>query len=266
MHTELRAARHIKIEIIHYGSMAGNARQLKSGEQMQKTELKDKFDKMAESYDEMWVKLAPINDALHLLIGGVLAKLPEQAKILCVGAGTGAEIVYLAKRFPQWTFTAVDPSAGMLDVCRERLSKLGVESRCEFHVGYLESLPSSTSFDAATSLLVSQFILDEKSRSDFFGLIAKQLKPEGILVSSDLSADLSSSKGQSLLDTWLEVMREGGIPQAGLEGMRNAYGKSVAVLPQQDIAAIISAGGFKEPVHFFQTGLIHAWFSVKSSA
>lgn len=233
---------------------------------MQEDDIKENFDKMAASYDGMWVKLAPINNALHLLLGGVFANLPEQAKILCVGAGTGAEIIALAKRFPQWTFTAVDPSAGMLDVCRERLSKLGVESRCEFHVGYLDSLSSSASFDAATSLLVSQFILDEKSRSDFFRQIATRLKPEGILVSSDLSADLSSPQGQSLLDTWLEVMRNGGIPQAGLDGMRKAYEESVAVLPEQDVAAIIAAGGFEAPVRFFQTGLIHAWFSVKASA
>ncbi len=90
-----------------------------------------------------------------------------------------------------------------------------------------------------------------------------QLKPGGILVSSDLSADLSSAQHQSLLEIWLEVVKEGGIPQEEIEGIRNAYGKDIAVLPERDVATVISSGGFEEPIHFYQAGLIHAWYSIK---
>jgi tRNA (cmo5U34)-methyltransferase len=51
------------------------------------------FDKQASSYDQQWSKMAPINDALHLLMSTALSELPPQANILCVGAGTGAEIL-----------------------------------------------------------------------------------------------------------------------------------------------------------------------------
>lgn len=231
---------------------------------MQREEVEKIFNGMAETYDQQWERLAPINDSLHLLMGGVLSGLPIQASILCVGAGTGAEIIYLAKRFPQWTFTAVDPSVSMLNVCRNRLKALDIEDRCKFHVGYLESLPLSDLFDAATSLLVSQFILDEKSKSDFFKLIANHLKPKGVLVSSDLSADLNSLSYQSLLKTWLELMKEGGVSPEGREGMRNAYGKSVSVLPNKDIETFIQSAGFDNPIRFFQLGLISAWNSIKA--
>ena len=40
--------------------------------------------------------------------------------------------------------------------------------RCEFHEGYLDSLPSSEPFGAATSLLVSQFVRDPVARAEFF--------------------------------------------------------------------------------------------------
>ena len=95
--------------------------------------------------------------------------------MLCVGAGTGAELSYLAERFPGWRFTAVEPSAPMLEVCRRRAEAQGIEGRCIFHEGYLESLPPSEPFDAATSLLVSQFILDPEERSGFFRAIAGRL-------------------------------------------------------------------------------------------
>ena len=67
---------------------------------MRKEEITALFDKQASSYDQQWSKMA-IKDALHLLTGPVLSELPPKAKILCVGAGTGAEILYLAQKFPE---------------------------------------------------------------------------------------------------------------------------------------------------------------------
>ena len=78
-------------------------------------------------------------------------------------AGTGQELVYLAEKFPRWRFAAVEPSAPMLAVCRRKAEERGVAPRCVFHEGYLDSLPPSAPFDAATSLLVSQFILDPEA-------------------------------------------------------------------------------------------------------
>ncbi|MFT7681755.1 MAG: tRNA (cmo5U34)-methyltransferase [Moritella dasanensis] len=37
-----------------------------------------------------------MKDALHLSIRILLSDLPENANILCVGAGTGAELIYLS--------------------------------------------------------------------------------------------------------------------------------------------------------------------------
>lgn len=74
----------------------------------------------ASSYDKQAAKLAPVYDALYLLIRLVLFELPADARILCVGVGTGSELVALAQAFPQWRFTAVEPAAPMLDICRQK--------------------------------------------------------------------------------------------------------------------------------------------------
>ena len=74
----------------------------------------------ASSYDNQRAKLAPIKDALHLCIRMKLSKLPVDARILCVGVGTGTELIYLAQEFPQWHFTAVEPAPEMLKICRQR--------------------------------------------------------------------------------------------------------------------------------------------------
>jgi len=228
---------------------------------MQKEQIKKNFDQQAASYDQQWSKLAPIRDALHLLIGAVFAHLPEDARILSVGAGTGAEIMYLADKFPRWRFTIVEPSSAMLEVCRSRAEENKFADRCFFHEGYLDSLPSTEDFDAATSLLVSQFILDEKERTDFFSELARRLRSGTVLVSSDLASDLNSVEYQSLLNVWLEMMKITGMPDEGLERMRSVYGRDVAVLPPDQIEALIATSGFKMPVQFYQAGLIHAWYS-----
>lgn len=228
---------------------------------MHSTDIKAIFDQQASSYDDRWAKTAPIRSALHFLLEAVFAGLPDEARVLCVGAGTGEEIEYLARRFPRWTFVAVDPSGAMLDVCRAKAEKGGFTARCHFHEGYLESLPDLGAFDAATCFLVSQFILDPQARSDFFRGIAARLHPGGILTSSDLASDVASSEYDALLRTWLNMMLAAGIPAAGLEQMRAAYTRDVAMLPPATVASVIASGGFDEPVRFYQAGLIHAWFA-----
>ncbi|GGI20574.1 SAM-dependent methyltransferase [Oxalicibacterium faecigallinarum] len=231
---------------------------------MRDDEIKAIFDQQATSYDERWAKTAPIRHALHFLLEAVFATLPVNARILCVGAGTGEEIDYLAKRYPQWKFTVVEPSGAMLDVCRSKAEKGGYLARCEFHEGYLDSLPDQNAFDAATCFLVSQFILDQDARIAFFHSIAARLKPNGILASSDLASDIGSSDYEVLLETWLNMMLAAGIPAAGLEQMRAAYAKDVAILPPARIASMITSAGFDQAVQFYQSGLIHAWFSQRA--
>lgn len=233
---------------------------------MHSDEIKAIFDQQASCYDERWAKTAPIREALHFLLAAVFAELPANARILGVGVGTGEEMSYLAKRFPQWTFVAVEPSGAMLNVCRNKAEREGFISRCSFHEGYLESLPVQDTFDAATCFLVSQFIVEQEARTDFFRTIAARLRAGGILASSDLASDVGSSEYDALLGLWLNMMLAAGIPASGLEQMRAAYAKDVAVLPPARVTSIIKAGGFDEPVRFYQSGLIHAWFSRRASA
>ena len=150
--------------------------------------LKPTFNQQAATHDEQSAKMAPILDALHFLLEAVLSGLPTAANALCVGVGTGAELVHLAQTFPHWRFTAVDPSGAMLDLCRGKAEAMGFVDRCQFHEGYVESLSVEAVYGAATGFLVSQFILDQAVQTAFFQSIAQRLKPGAILASADLAA------------------------------------------------------------------------------
>lgn len=233
---------------------------------MQPEELKKIFDQQAAGYDTQWARMAPINNGLYFLLESVFAELPDDARILCVGAGTGKELIHLARTFPRWHFTAIEPSAAMLNICRDRVEEAGFTSRCHFHEGYLDSLDLNEMHDGATCFLVSQFILDKKSRVELFREIGGRLKPEGILASADLSSEWGSDDYEALLGVWLNMMAVAGIPAEGQNRMRDAYAKDVAILPSATVATIIKSAGFESPVQFFQAGLIHAWFAKSASA
>lgn len=88
--------------------------------------MTDFFTKeVSKAYDEENSKLAPIADNMHFLIRFILKDLPTRSRILCVGVGTGAEILSLSKEYPEWSDAGIDPSAAMLEVCHGRMNNAG---------------------------------------------------------------------------------------------------------------------------------------------
>ena len=220
------------------------------------------FEQQAQHYDARWQKVAPVYLGLYFLLESVFAPLNAKSRVLCVGAGTGKELLYLATKFPDWSFTAVEPSLAMLDVCRRNAEAAGVAERCQFHHGFLDTLPEAdNSYDAATCFLVSQFILNPQARIEFFKKIASKLKPDALLATADLCADLESGQYDALLPVWCSLMS--GVPATieQIDRTKDAYTKDVAILSAEQVAAIIAAGGFELPVQFFQAGLLQGWFT-----
>lgn len=215
----------------------------------------------AASYDkqtDLWISA---RDAMFTFMRLILADLPGDAHILCVGVGTGTELIALAGHFPNWRFTAVEPAPAMLDVCRQKVEENGLSARCIFHEGFLDSLPASESFDGATCLLVSHFFNQAQERSNFFQQIAARLKPGAILISSDLVLGQSPPVYESLFAVWLKMLNGSGWSEEQINGLRAAYGRDIALLTAPQVESIIEAGGFETPALFFQTLFIHAWFS-----
>lgn len=226
---------------------------------MQQHELDTLFDQQAAGYDAQWARMAPIRESLHFLLETVFADLPEDARLLCVGAGTGAEIAHMARRFPRWRFLALDPAPGMIEACRARAERDGFAERCEFHAGLVETLPEDAAFDGATCFLVSQFLLDPAERTAFFAAIGRRLREGGTLAWADLAWDTSAPDYRAMLQLWMRTMSGAGLDNEAIERMRANYARDVAILPPDRVAALVADAGFAQPLRFHQAGMIHGW-------
>lgn len=213
----------------------------------------------AEAYDRSLEPILPIKNTLHLLLRWHFASLPADAQVLVVGAGTGAEVRFLAPIFPGWRFTLVDPSAAMLDVARRHAEADGFADRCAFHVGLVTSLDQG-SFDAATSVLVSHFLAAAGDRQAFFADIAQRVKSGGRFFNADLCADVNDPSFSPVMDLWLDLAQ---MPEERRGMFRAAFGTALAAQGPAEVEAMIARAGFSAPIAVFQGALIRGWIATR---
>lgn len=122
--------------------------------------------------------------ALELTAALLRATLPERARILVVGAGTGAEILHLASVSPLWRFTALDISPDMLAVAKARCAEQAIAERVDFIAAPMQATQALPAHDAALAQLVAQFVPHE-DKDGFYAAIAAALTPRALFLSLD---------------------------------------------------------------------------------
>ncbi len=221
------------------------------------------FTNGANVYDERNRQLAPIADNMHFLIRLILKNAPEQARILCVGVGTGAEIISLSKSLPQWTFVGVDPSIGMLDVCRERLTEAGVQNRCELIHGYVDDVPEGENFYAVLSILVAHFVKRE-DRLNFYQAMYNRLRTNGMLINTEISFDLDSAEFPLMLKNWEAVQSMMGATPESLANLPMQLREMLSVISPTETEHLLKQTGIGVPIRFFQAFMISGWYGIKT--
>ncbi|CBW26031.1 conserved hypothetical protein [Halobacteriovorax marinus SJ] len=222
------------------------------------------FEEMGgENYDNSNKRFKPISDNLHFLNNLILRDLPNDAVILCVGVGTGADIIHLAKENEGWQFVGIDPSSAMLERCVANLKSEGLEHRCELFHGHLSDYKDNEKFDAVLSLFVMHFIeklsLREKVYEDIYSL----LKLGGRLIVSEISADFSSNDYPSLLEDWCRLQYTSGPKNESAQRVKDVVENTLEVLSSKETKDMMKRCGFNDVTEFFQSFLIKAWHATK---
>ncbi|ENW81715.1 hypothetical protein F909_01399 [Acinetobacter sp. ANC 3929] len=208
--------------------------------------------KVVERYDDHIRRLIPGYELMHQQVDALLqSALSSNAQILIVGCGTGYELEYLLNRHPTWTFTAVDPSLGMLQKAQALIQALGQSDRVQFVHGETASLTQQQSFDAALSILVAHFVPHEL-KSDFFAEISKRLKAEGLLI----TYDLMTVEGPLQFQALPLLCQSNGLSLEQSQAMMERLGQDFFTLSFDAYQQLLCGTGFRQ-VHCFSQVLTY---------
>jgi tRNA (cmo5U34)-methyltransferase len=217
----------------------------------------------ALNYEEAIRISCPAYDALHRMLAPWFTLLPPDARFLSAGAGTGAEILALAARFPHWQFTGVDASADMLAVCARKVKEAALGARVQLQHGRVESFRAGQLFDAASSVFVVNYIHGRQAKLAYLQALAVNLKPGAPLVLADLYGDPRSPLFVRLLRAWLMQYIGQGVQGASLQDIVDRILRDIAFVPESDVLDLLREAGFSEAVRFFQAYLYGGWVATR---
>ena len=112
-------------------------------------DTKELFNKVAKHYD----KLNTIfSFGLHKLWRKKLAaKLSNNSEVLDIATGTADVALEIAKQHPNSRITGLDPSLGMLEIGRKKITKKNLQDKIKLISGVAEDIPyDDYEFDYAT--------------------------------------------------------------------------------------------------------------------
>ncbi|MBK5512609.1 class I SAM-dependent methyltransferase [Pseudomonas sp. TH15] len=206
-------------------------------------------------------------DACHDLAACMLAASLGQsrsAKVLVVGAGgTAQEIIAMGALEPGWTFTAVDPSAPMLEAATQQLQANDLLHRTQVHLGQVEDLPEDESFDAATLIGVLHHLPGDAAKQQILRAVQARLKPGAPLIVAGNHYAYASQP--LLLEAWAQRWRQQG---ASAQEVQAKLGKILqgADPPHSEAAVqqLLDDTGFGQATRFFSSLFWGAWLTCKA--
>ncbi|KZN63495.1 hypothetical protein N473_16870 [Pseudoalteromonas luteoviolacea CPMOR-1] len=202
----------------------------------------------ALSYDKRIGKLVPGYELLHHTTAAQLSViLEEEATILVVGAGTGKEVIELAKLNAHWRFIAQDVSADMLDVADHNFTNSGLNDRVTIHHGPIEE--NTYQADAALCILVMHFVKDDGGKVVLLEQISTNLRANGSLFLADLMLpDTAFERAAQLRYCQTEL----GLSKAGAETMRRNFQEAFYPVGDIRLHELTHRTGFGSPTLYFK--------------
>lgn len=220
-------------------------------------------DRRARIYDDIIRQVVPGYEVLHRLVAVQLQScLPDDARILVAGVGTGAEIEAVAPLRAGWRFTGFDPSADMLAAAAARSERLGLAGRVELVAGGVEAVAAAP-LDAATLLLVLHFLPDDGAKAALLDGIGARLTSGAPLVIADLHGRSGTPEFDRLMALWRAWQLDCGIPAEEVDKGFRKIVRDIHFIPEERLAELLRHAGFGEMERFWGGLLFGGWIAWK---
>lgn len=199
-------------------------------------------------YAEGPPRIVPGFDAMQRMTRLLLAeRVPDDGRVLVVGAGGGLELKAFAEAHPDWTFDGIDPSAEMLQLAQQTLGS--IITRVNLHHGYTEDAPEGP-FDGATCLMTMHFLsLEERQRMT--AEVHGRLKPGAPFVVAHFCIPQDGERA-----VWLSRYATYADIDAAQAAAIDAHLNILA--PEQD-EAILRGAGFSNVSQFYAGFTFRGW-------
>ncbi|MDB5347738.1 MAG: hypothetical protein JWP89_6115 [Schlesneria sp.] len=200
-------------------------------------------------------RMVPGYADMHRMTTLLLAeRLPDNGRVLVVGAGGGLELKAFAMGHPTWTFDGVDPSREMILLAEQTLGPL--LSRIRFHEGVIDSAPPGP-FDAATCLLTMHF-LDPQERRRTATEIHRRLKPGAPFVLVHLSIPAGTGRA-TWMSRYAAFANSSGVVAKDMRTARATVEDHLHILTPEQDEAILCEAGFSNFTLFYVGFTFRGW-------
>lgn len=219
------------------------------------------FDaEMANIYDDRGPRqLVPGYALFQKLLPIVLdAELKDDASVLVMAAGGGAELVALAAARSSWRFVGVDPSAAMLALARRKLSDADAK-RVDLVQGYVTDAPDGP-FDAATSCLVMAFMPDDGAKLHYLQQLRRRLRAGAPAVFVEMAAAKTPDGFARFMKFYELYARSNSADQELIERALGAQ-SSLHHASADRQTALLKEAGFHGVETFFQALYMQGWIA-----
>lgn len=209
-----------------------------------------------ERYLEGPVRMVPGLVDMHRMAAMLLAeRVPDNGRVLVLGAGGGMELRAFAERHPGWRFDGVDPSAEMLALAGRTLGPLA--SRTRLHLGTIAVAPEEP-FDGATCLLTLHFLpRDERLRT--LNEIRRRLKPGAPFVVVHHSFPQEPDTKARWLGRFAAFASGSGIPSDVAAGAAAGIGARLPALSPEEDETMLGQAGFTDVGLFYAALTFRGW-------
>ena len=207
-------------------------------------------------YAERPPRLVPGFDGMQRMARLLLAeRVPDDARILVLGAGGGLELKAFAEAQRGWTFDGVDPAPAMLNLAKQTLGPLA--ARVALQEGYIDDAPDEP-FDGATCLLTFHF-LTRDTRRHTLAQIRRRLKPGAPFVLAHLSIAEGAAERARWLARYSAYAVASGVAEEKAIQARTAIDRQLTILAPEDDEAMLREAGFKDVTLFYVGFTFRGW-------
>ena len=214
-----------------------------------------------DEYDVMVRQSIPAYDALFTMIEALFKLyLANNAHILIVGAGGGNEIAILGQAHSEWKMMGVDPSEKMLEIAQQKVDSLNLANRVTLQKGVIEEV-SAYEYDAATSLLVMHFLLDDGSKLAYLQAIANRLKSGSPFLLVDFQGDKQSESFKTLVAGWQKRAELAGMDREYLSDFVDKMWQHLCCIPENRTIELLEQANFKNITRFYSAFVYTGWLA-----